>query len=250
MSEAPILQTRDLTKRFGSLTAVDDVSWSVEAGSTTAIIGPNGAGKSTFFNLVSGVLSPSSGSVIFDGTDVTGDPEHKIARRGLVKTHQTTNIYEENTVFDNIRIAAQMKETTFNVWSKASDLTTVNDRADRVLERVGLQNDRDRIAGELPHGLQRKIEVGIALATDPEVILFDEPIAGMSEDGRREMQTVLQELSTDPDLTTVITEHDFDIIMDLADRITVLHQGSILTEGTPSEIAENEQVQKVYLGGD
>ncbi|MFC7157666.1 ABC transporter ATP-binding protein [Halomarina halobia] len=250
MNDSVVLRTEDLTKRFGSLTAVDSVSWGIESGATKAIIGPNGAGKSTFFNLISGVLPPTSGEVEFHGERITGNPEYKIARRGLVKTHQTTNIYEESTVFDNVRIAAQTNRTTFNMWSKASDLTTVNDQTERVLERVGLTDERDRMAGELPHGLQRKIEIGIALATDPDVILFDEPIAGMSQDGRREMLTVLQELSNDPSLTTVITEHDFDIIMNLAEEITVLHQGAILTEGTPDEIAHNEQVQKVYLGGD
>lgn len=250
MSDSVVLRTRGLTKRFGSLAAVEDVSWSVESGKTKAIIGPNGAGKSTFFNLISGVLSPTDGEVEFNGEPITDAPEYRIASRGLVKTYQKTNIYEESTVFDNVRIAAQMKETTFNMWSKASDLTGVNERTERVLERVGLPDERDRIAGDLPHGLQRKIEIGIALATDPDVILFDEPIAGMSEDGRREILAVLQELSSDPSLTIVITEHDFDLIMNLAEEITVLHQGKILTEGSPEEIADNQQVQRVYLGGE
>lgn len=249
-SDSVVLSTQSLTKQFGSLVAVDDVTWSIESGKTKAIIGPNGAGKSTFFNLISGVIAPTEGGVEFKGTPIAGDPEYKIARRGLIKTYQKTNIYEESTVFDNVRIAAQMKETTFNMWSKASNLSEVNERAERVLERVGLTEERDQIAGDLPHGLQRKIEIGIALATDPDIILFDEPIAGMSEDGRREILTVLQELSQDPSLTIVITEHDFDLIMNLAEEITVLHQGAILTEGTPDEISENKQVQKVYLGGE
>jgi len=248
MSDSVVLRTRGLTKQFGSLTAVDSVSWSVDSGTTKAIIGPNGAGKSTFFNLVSGVLSPTAGDVEFNGESIGGESEHDIARRGLVKTYQKTNIYEDSTVFENVRIAAQMKETTFNMWSKANDLDGVNERTNAVLERLGLDGERDRIASELPHGLQRKIEIGIALATDPDVLLFDEPIAGMSEDGRREMLSVLQELSDDPSLTIVITEHDFDFIMNIADEITVLHQGAVLTEGTPDDISDDEQVQRVYLG--
>jgi branched-chain amino acid transport system ATP-binding protein len=247
-SDSAILRTRDLTKRFGSLTAVDEVTWSVEPGETKAIIGPNGAGKSTFFNMLSGVFPPTSGEIEFNGESITEKQEHEIARLGLVKTYQKTNIFGESTVFENIRIAAQMNETTYNMWSKSSNMTAVNDRAEAVLDRVGLSEERDRVAEELPHGLQRKIEVGIALATDPDVILFDEPIAGMSEDGRREILTVLEELSEDPSLTIVLTEHDFDLVMNFAEEITVLHQGSILTEGTPEEITGDEEVQRVYLG--
>ncbi|MFO7926765.1 ABC transporter ATP-binding protein [Natronomonas sp.] len=249
-TDSVVLQTRDLTKRFGSLTAVDDVTWSVEAGKTKAIIGPNGAGKSTFFNVISGVFPPTSGEMMLNGEPITKKKEHEIARLGLVKTYQKSNIYGESTVFDNIRIAAQTNETTFNMWSKASDLTSVNQRTEDVLERLGLSEERDRTADELPHGLQRKIEIGIALATDPDIILFDEPIAGMSEDGRQEMLSVLQNLSNDPSLTIVITEHDFDLVMNLAEEITVLHQGSVLTEGTPDEISADKQVQRVYLGGE
>jgi branched-chain amino acid transport system ATP-binding protein len=249
-TDSAVLRTQGLTKQFGSLTAVDDVTWQVESGKTKAIIGPNGAGKSTFFNLISGVFPPTSGEMEFNGEQITDKAEHEIARRGLIKTYQKTNIYNEMSVFDNIRIAAQMNETTFNMWSKASDLTAVNERTERVIDRLGLSEDRDRIADELPHGLQRKIEIGIALATEPDVILFDEPIAGMSEDGRQEILEVLEELSSDPDLTIVITEHDFDLVMNFAEEITVLHQGSILTEGTPDEIRANEQVQNVYLGGE
>jgi branched-chain amino acid transport system ATP-binding protein len=247
-SDSAILRTRDLTKRFGSLTAVDEVTWSVEPGETKAIIGPNGAGKSTFFNMLSGVFPPTSGEIEFSGESITEKQEHEIARLGLVKTYQKTNIFGESTVFENIRIAAQMNETTYNMWSKSSNMTAVNERAEAVLDRVGLSEERDRVAEELPHGLQRKIEVGIALATDPDVILFDEPIAGMSEDGRREILTVLEELSEDPSLTIVLTEHDFDLVMNFAEEITVLHQGSILTEGTPEEITGDEEVQRVYLG--
>ncbi|WP_246988291.1 ABC transporter ATP-binding protein [Halorientalis marina] len=250
MSDSAVLHTEDLTKKFGELVAVDGVSWSVDAGATKAIIGPNGAGKSTFFNLVSGVLSPTSGNVSFNGEPIASKKEHEIARLGLIKTFQQTNIYEESTVFENIRIAAQMKETTFNMWARADSLTSVTERTEEILSRLGLDAERDRTASDLPHGLQRKVEVGIALATEPDVILFDEPIAGMSEEGRHEMLEVLSEISADPSLTIVITEHDFDFIMDIADEVTVLHQGAVLTEGTPDEITKNDQVQEVYLGGE
>lgn len=250
MSDSVVLSTSGLTKQFGALKAVEDVSWNVKSGRTKAIIGPNGAGKSTLFNLLSGVLSPTSGDVTFRGELVTGEAEHKIARRGLVKTYQQTNIYDESTVFENIRIAAQSTETTFNMWSKANALTDVNERTEAVLERVGLKADRHRIAGDLPHGLQRKIEIGIALATEPDAILLDEPIAGMSQDGRREVLEVLRELSNDPSLTVVITEHDIDLIIDLAEVITVLHQGKVLVEGPPDKIIQDKEVQNVYLGGE
>lgn len=250
MSDTVVLSTDGLTKKFGTLTAVNEVNWSVETGRTKAIIGPNGAGKSTFFNLLSGVLSPTSGEIEFKGENITGESEHEIAQRGLIKTYQKTNIYEESSVFENVRIAAQSIESTYNMWSKASNLTAVNKRTEAVLDRVGLSSDRDRMAGDLPHGLQRKIEIGIALATEPKVILLDEPIAGMSEDGRREVLSLLRNLSEDPSLTLVITEHDIDLIMDLAEIITVLHNGEVLFEGAPDEIVENEQVQKVYLGGE
>jgi branched-chain amino acid transport system ATP-binding protein len=248
MSDSVAISTANLTRRFGNLTAVDEVSWSVETGSTKAIIGPNGAGKSTFFDLLSGAREPTSGEVEFRGDRITDESEHEIAKRGLAKTYQQTNIYEESSVFENIRIAAQSNEATFNMWSKASELGDVNERAESVIERVGLESDRDRLASDLPHGLQRKIEIGIALATDPDVILFDEPIAGMSEDGRQEVLEVLQELSADPALTLVITEHDIDLIMEFAEEITVLHHGKIIIEGSPEEIIADEEVQSVYLG--
>lgn len=249
MSESEALKTENLTKRFGTLAAVDGVSWSVDPGTTKAIIGPNGAGKSTFFNLVSGVLPPTSGKVSFNGDSIANKQEHEIARLGLVKTFQKTNIYEESTVFENIRIAAQMKETTFNMWSRADNLSSVTEQTEEVLTRLDLNANRDQVASDLPHGLRRKVEVGIALATQPDIILFDEPIAGMSEDGRHEMLDVINELSSDPSLTIVITEHDFDFIMNLADEVTVFHQGEVLIEGSPEEIANNGQVQEVYLGG-
>lgn len=249
MSKETVLEVDKLTKVFGSLRAVDEISWEVERGQTKAIIGPNGAGKSTFFNLVTGVLPVTSGQVYLRGEDVTGKAEYKIVRRGLVKTYQQTNIYTDVSVFENIRIASQMKTSTFNLWGKADNLTDVNDQTTKILSRIGLLDEQDRQAGDLAHGQQRKIEIGIALALKPDIILLDEPIAGMSEDGKREVLELLHELSNDPELTTVITEHDIDVIMDLADQITVLHQGQVLTEGLPDEIIEDDRVQDVYLGG-
>jgi branched-chain amino acid transport system ATP-binding protein len=244
-----ILSTEAVTKKFGSLTALNSISWGVETGSTKAIIGPNGAGKSTFFNVLSGVLSPTEGSVIYQGEDISGLSPAQIARRGIVKTYQITNVFEEASVFENIRIAAQVNHTTYDMLSRAADKEQINAEAERVLEQVQMTQLRETPAETLSHGDQRKLEVGIALATDPDLILFDEPTAGMSPEETEATTELIQRLASEESLTVVITEHDIDMILSIADDITVLHQGQIIKEGSPEEITGSERVQEVYLGG-
>ena len=245
----PILETEHLRKEFSSVVAVDDVTWAVEPGEARGIIGPNGAGKSTFFNLISGELLPSSGDIFYDGTRITDTSMDGIARMGVVKTYQLMNIFGQDTVYENVRVAAQREVSTYNMFRDHRNLPGVADRADAVLERVGLAANADDRADNLPYGDQRKLEIGITLATDPNVILFDEPTSGMSEEQTLEVLDLLEDLATDPSLTLIIIEHDIELILEIADRLTVLHQGQILSEGTPDEIIENDEVQQVYLEG-
>lgn len=243
-----VLELESVTKRFGGVTALDDVDWRVNIGETRAIIGPNGAGKSTFFNVVSGQLSPTSGRVLFDGEDISGLSPEIIARKGIVKTFQTTNVFEKLTVFENVRLGAQVRESTYNMATHYRNLDRVAERAEEVLGQLRLEEFRDEVVEDLSHGDQRKVEIGISLAADPEVLLFDEPTAGMSSDEQQNVLDFLRTLSTDTDITIVVTEHDVEFIMNLADEVTVLHQGEIISEGAPEEITSDEHVQTVYLG--
>jgi len=245
----PILETEGLRKEFSSVVAVDDVTWSVEPGEARGIIGPNGAGKSTFFNLISGELRPSEGEVYYDGARITDKSMDEIARIGVVKTYQLMNIFDQDTVFENVRVAAQREVSTYSMLRDHASLDGGDDRAEAELERIGRADSRADLAGSLPYGDQRKLEIGIALATDPDVILFDEPTSGMSEEQTIEVLDLLEDLAEDASLTLVIIEHDIDLILEIADRLTVLHQGRILSEGTPDEITGDDEVQRVYLEG-
>lgn len=242
------LVTRDLTKRFGALTAVDNVSWSLEEETTKAIIGPNGAGKSTFFNLLCGLSPPTDGEIAFKGESVTGLSPNQIAKRGMVKTFQVTNIFEKATVFENVRVAAQVDTAVFDMVSRADRLESVNERTRNVLDRIGMSAQHEETASTLSYGDQRKLELGISLAADPDLLLLDEPTAGMSPEETSNTVDLLKEIAQDSDITILITEHDIDLIMGFAEEISVFHQGQLLTEGTPSEIRNDEHVQEVYLG--
>lgn len=244
-----ILETVGLTKRYVSITAVDDVSWGVAEGETRAVIGPNGAGKTTMFNLLTGSLRPTNGQIVYDGIDITDKSEAARANLGIVKTSQITNIFGESTVFENIRIAAQANETVYTMHVHHSELEEVNKRAQEVLETVDLDAHQDETAAELSYGEQRKLEIGIALATEPTVLLLDEPTAGMEPEETDNMLDLFHEISNDLPMTTVITEHDIDLILNVADRITVLYQGQVLSEGRPDEIVADNDVQEVYLEG-
>jgi branched-chain amino acid transport system ATP-binding protein len=246
---AMLLQTKKLSKKYNGLTAVQNLDFQLKQDTTRAVIGPNGAGKTTMFNLLAGVIPPTSGTVEYRGDDITELDVHKRARKGIIKTFQITNIYESSTVLENVRVAAQAKYTTFNMYSKYDDVSAALNEAESILDTLGLNSERDTIAEALSHADRRKLDLGIALATDPEVLLLDEPTAGVEPEETEKILDILKRLSNDPSITIVITEHEMDVIFELADIVTVMYQGSILAEGKPKEITENSEVQRVYLQG-
>jgi ABC-type branched-subunit amino acid transport system ATPase component len=243
--EAPLLETRALTKAFGGLTAVNRVDFRVRRGELRAVIGPNGAGKTTFFNVLTGVLPPSDGRVMFKGRDITGFPAHAVSRLGVGRSYQITNIFGDLTVFENLRVAVQSRVTHYRFWGNAERLTEVNRRAEELLHLLELGPKRDVRGAELSHGEQRYLEIGIALATEPDFLLLDEPTAGMSPEETQRTAAFVRTLAGR--VTIVLVEHDMEVVMGISDRITVLNYGEILAEGTPAEIRENPDVRRVYL---
>ena len=242
----PILEVEHVSKRFGEFTALNDVSASFEAGKLTAIIGPNGAGKSTFFNVVSGAFAPTTGRVRFEGRDITGLAQHEFARIGIAKSFQITNVFKQLSAHENVRVAAQMRTTRFELMRRRSTLQAPIDRADALLDRVGLAASRDRVAGDLAHGQQRALEIAMALASDPVLLLMDEPTAGMSPEETTTMMKLIRELADER--TVVLVEHKMKLVMGLCERLIVLHHGTFLAEGTPDAIRANAEVRRVYLG--
>lgn len=241
----PILETKSLSKHFDALVAVDSVDYSVDSGELRSIIGPNGAGKTTFFNMIAGDLLPTSGQVIFDGEDVSEVPAHERSHLGIGRTYQITNIFPKLSVLENIRIAAQSRKMTFNLWSTVPSHKELIGRADEIIERINLTEKRNELAGTLAHGEQRYLEIGIALATDPKLLLLDEPTAGMSPEETLQTGEFIKGLA-DP-LTIVLVEHDMEVVLGISDIITVLHNGAFLAEGTVEEVRANAEVQRVYL---
>jgi len=242
---APILKTENLSVRFGGLAALSNVNFAIERGNTHAIIGPNGAGKSTFFNCLTGVLRPTSGHIIFNGEDVTGLPSDKISQKGIARSYQITNILPNATVLENVRIAAQSRRHAWNMVRHHSAFADINEKAEAALAAVKLLDLAHELASNLSHGAQRNLEIGIALATEPLLLCLDEPTAGMSAGETRETMELVREIGEN--LSILIVEHDMEVVMELADRITVLHYGKILAEGTPEEIQQNPKVLEVYL---
>jgi branched-chain amino acid transport system ATP-binding protein len=246
MTEPALLRTERLTRAFGSLMAVDRVDVSIQRGELRSIIGPNGAGKTTFFRLISGEMAPTSGRIFFDGREVTGLPQYAVARLGVAKSYQITNVFPHLTVHENVRVAVQGHARAFNFWARADRLTEVSERATRLLETVGLTRQRDGLAAHLSHGEKRHLEIGIALAGDPSLLLLDEPTAGMSPEETDETMRLIRELAVGR--TVILIEHKMKVVMKISDRVTVLHQGQVLAEGTPDEIRANDRVQQTYLG--
>lgn len=249
MTNETILEAKNLSKAFGGLVAVDDVNIQIHKQTMHAIIGPNGAGKTTLFNLLSGVMPVTQGKVIYKGEDITSLPPHKRAHLGIGRSFQITNIFPNLSVLENIRLAAQAKgKDNFKLFSRADDFQRYIDKSMEVIETVGL-GDRDQfLARDLPHGEKRKLELGIMLACDPELLLFDEPTAGMSSEQVPELINIINKIVQQGERTAILVEHRMDIVMSISDVITVMNQGRILAEGSPSEIANNEQVQIAYLG--
>jgi branched-chain amino acid transport system ATP-binding protein len=244
-----LLEVRNATKAFGNLVAVRDVSLAVRKGELRAIIGPNGAGKTTFFNLISGFFPPTSGTVTFDGNDVTALSVTKRVELGMARTFQITEIFPELTVHENVRIGAEVASGyRLRPWISRVETAEVERKIKETLALVGLSAKADRLVGELAHGDQRAAEIAMALTLHPKLLLLDEPTAGMGDQETYEITQLIRRLHRGSNFTIVLIEHDMRVVFHLADRITVLDQGKLLAEGTPQEIGANEAVQAAYLG--
>ena len=229
---------------------MDDVSIQVQANTLHSIIGPNGAGKTTFFNLLSGNIKPTSGRVIFRGRDITNLPLHRTAHLGIARSFQITNIFPNLTVLENIRLACQaLGRDNFRLLQHYRHFRQYEEKAWEVIRQVGLTQRAVMLARTLPHGDQRKLELGMILAQDPDVLLLDEPTAGMAAEQVPALMELIQQIQQAGHKTVMLVEHNMNVVMKVSDLITVMHQGRVLAEGTPSEIAANESVQSAYLGG-
>jgi branched-chain amino acid transport system ATP-binding protein len=242
-----VLRIEGLAKSFGGFVAVRDVSLSVDRGSMACVIGPNGAGKSTLFNLITGHLQPTRGRVLFGDRDITGRPPHEICRLGIGRSFQRTNIFPRLSVFDNVQVAVLSHlGRTLNMATPARALA--REETMTLLEAVGLATEAQSTGATLSYGLQKQLELGIALASNPQILLLDEPTAGMSPQETTDTIALIGRIVRERGLTLLFTEHDMDVVFSIAERITVMHQGAVLAEGTPQEVQANEDVQRIYLG--
>jgi branched-chain amino acid transport system ATP-binding protein len=241
------LSTQDLTVRFGGHVAVNRVTCAFQPGTLTAIVGPNGAGKTTYFNLISGQIRASAGSVHLNGVDISAQGAPARAQAGLGRAFQLTNLFPNLTVRENVRLAVQARAGAglWRIWSDRRDLVV---RADEVLETVALADKGDQLAASLPHGDQRKLEVGILMALEPQVFMFDEPTAGMSVDEVPVILNLIRQLKADKTKTILLVEHKMDVVRELSDRIIVLHNGELVADGDPATVIASPVVQQAYLG--
>ena len=248
----PLLETENLVKRFGGVTATDDVSVSIESNERVSLIGPNGAGKSTLINLITRRLDPTEGEIRFNGESILGLKPHDVVQRGVSKSFQTASIFPQLPVIDNARIAALGAEHgafRLNLLSRLDSYDEVDAVARETLQDVGLWAERETAAADLPYGDKRRLELGIALAAEPDLLLMDEPTAGMSPEETAATVELIENVKAERDLTVLLIEHDMEIVMNISDRIIVLDRGSVIAQGTPEEIRESERVQDAYLGG-
>ncbi|WP_398478218.1 ABC transporter ATP-binding protein [Tardiphaga sp.] len=243
---APLLAVENVGMKFGGFIALQGVTTEFRPGRVTSIIGPNGAGKSTFFNVLSGVLTPSTGSVRFKGDDLKGTRQHEFVHRGIARSYQITNIFPDLSVHENVRVAAQAGRSRYNIWTNRKKFDELDARADKALESVGLIAKRDETAKFLAHGQQRALEIAIALISGPEVLLLDEPTAGMGPEETKDMVALLEKLAAER--TILLVEHKMKMILGLSDRILVLHHGQLIADGTPHDIQTDPEVRRVYLG--
>jgi branched-chain amino acid transport system ATP-binding protein len=234
-----------LTVRFGGLAALSQVNFGVKRDEVCAIIGPNGAGKSTFFNCLTGVLRPTSGHILFNGEDITGLPSNRISQMGIARSYQITNLMPNASAIENVRIAAQSRRHGWNMLKRHAAFADITVKAETALDSVGLLSKANELAANLSHGEQRNLEIGVALATEPTLLCLDEPTAGMSAAETHDTMQLVRSIAKN--LTILIVEHDMQVVMELCHRITVLHYGQILADGTPEEIQRNLRVQEVYL---
>jgi len=248
MQVQPIIEAKKLSKNFGALRAVNEVDLNVYPGQIHSIIGPNGAGKTTLFNLLTGFLPTTQGEIFFKGENITGLEPHIISMKGLARSFQITSIFSALSVHENIRIAAQSrKKESFNFLKHFDRLKEAREKADEVLEFIGLIEKKKVISRNLPYGEKRILDIGIALATTPEVLLLDEPVAGLPSGDLQWMMQLIEEISKT--LTVILIDHNIDLVISISHMITVLNQGSVIAEGRPDEIQRNEKVQEAYLGG-
>jgi branched-chain amino acid transport system ATP-binding protein len=241
-----ILEVRDLSVRFGNLHAVNGVSFSARRGHITSIIGPNGAGKSTLFNLISGAIAPSDGQVRFDGVDITGMAPHRLTRKGLSRSFQITNLFPELPVCENLRLAAQALEPAALLAMPLRRSRKASERADELIERFALKDKAHELAGTLSHGEQRRLEIAVALASRPKMLLLDEPTQGMSHADTEDSAEMIRQLSSE--ITILLVEHDVGLVMKLSDHVVVMNQGKKLAEGAPLDVRANPAVQAAYFG--
>lgn len=242
-----MLEVSRLSKSFGGFRAVSDVSLAVETRQIAAVIGPNGAGKSTLFNLITGHLRPDSGKVMLDGRDITGAAPYRICRMGVGRSFQRTNIFAKLTVFENLQAAFIVHHRRGpNLWSRSDSL--YRDETMTLLRSIGLGGQEKTIAGTLSYGNQKQVELGLALASDPRVLLLDEPTAGMSATETHDTIALLERIAEERELTLIFTEHDMEVVFSIAQKIAVLHQGHIIAEGLPDTVRTNDDVRRVYLG--
>lgn len=243
-----VLETKSLSKAFGALVAVEDVDLAVEEGVIHSVIGPNGAGKTTLFNLLSGVYHPTSGTIKFQGRDITSFKLHERSRIGVGRSFQITSIFPELTVRENVRLSVQSRgDKNFRMLRRATQLKDVEDKTTTFLDQMELRQFEDQKAGTIPYGSQRSLDVAIALATEPDLLLLDEPTSGMTPEDTQKMIALIKAISKN--YTIVLIEHHMNVVMSISDKITVLHQGRIIAEGHPESIKENEEVRQAYLGG-
>jgi len=253
-----LLETEGLTKRFGGITAVDGVDFALETGELCSIIGPNGAGKTTFFNLLTGVLEPSDGTIRFypaaradgDGpVDITAAAPDETALAGIHRSYQITNLFPTLSVLENVRVAAQASRGTdsWKLWRNVAEFEDHYAEAAAILERIGLAEEAETVTENLSHGEKRSLEIGVALAGDPDLLLLDEPTAGVSSEGVEEVVALIEDVAADH--SVMLIEHNMEVVMDISDRIAVLHRGELIADGPPADVRDDEVVQEAYLGG-
>lgn len=247
-----LLETRNLTKSFGGLTAVDGVTIDVEEGESISVIGPNGAGKSTLINLITRMLDTTDGDISFKGESIVHHEPHEVVQKGVSRSFQTASIFPELTVEENAQIAALAAEHgsfRFNFLRHRNNFGEVDELASRMLDAVGLLGQRDVTAEDLPYGDKRRLEIAIALASEPDLLLMDEPTAGMSPEETAATVELIKEVKEELGLTIILVEHDMEIVFDVSDRIVVLNRGRVIAKGTPDEVQGDPDVQEAYLGG-